>query len=337
MITIHDNFSLRKYNTFQIDVNAAKFIEITKPEELQYFIIHNLNIDSSALVLGGGSNILFTKDYDGLVIKPSIEFVDVLNGQDDEVLIEAGAGVVWDDFVEYCVEHEYYGLENLSLIPGTVGAAPVQNIGAYGAEAGDTIKSVKGFYLETGNEFELDHDECGFGYRKSIFKTKLKGKTVISSVVFRLSKKEKLNLDYGDIKNKLAEYGHTDIHSLRKAIVEIRKSKLPDPVETGNAGSFFKNPEIEESHFNTLKEQYPGIPGYKLASGLFKVPAGWLIDKAGWKGKSMGKAGVNPKQALVLVNLGGAKGTDILDLAAAIEQDINKKFGICLEKEVNII
>jgi UDP-N-acetylmuramate dehydrogenase len=213
----------------------------------------------------------------------------------------------------------------------------VQNIGAYGAEAGDTIKSVKGFYLETGNEFELDHDECGFGYRKSIFKTKLKGKTVISSVVFRLSKKEKLNLDYGDIKNKLAEYGHTDIHSLRKAIVEIRKSKLPDPVETGNAGSFFKNPEIEESHFNTLKEQYPGIPGYKLASGLFKVPAGWLIDKAGWKGKSMGKAGVNPKQALVLVNLGGAKGTDILDLAAAIEQDINKKFGIRLEKEVNII
>lgn len=337
MITIHDNFSLRKYNTFQIDVNAAKFIEITKPEELQYFIIHNLNIDSSALVLGGGSNILFTKDYDGLVIKPSIEFVDVLNGQDDEVLIEAGAGVVWDDFVEYCVEHEYYGLENLSLIPGTVGAAPVQNIGAYGAEAGDTIKSVKGFYLETGNEFELDHDECGFGYRKSIFKTKLKGKTVISSVVFRLSKKEKLNLDYGDIKNKLAEYGHTDIHSLRKAIVEIRKSKLPDPVETGNAGSFFKNPEIEESHFNTLKEQYPGIPGYKLSSGLFKVPAGWLIDKAGWKGKSMGRAGVNPRQALVLVNLGGAKGTDILDLAAAIEQDINKKFGICLEKEVNII
>jgi UDP-N-acetylmuramate dehydrogenase len=337
MITIHDNFSLRKYNTFQIDVNAAKFIEITKPEELQYFIIHNLNNDSSALVLGGGSNILFTKDYDGLVIKPSIEFVDVLNGQDDEVLIEAGAGVVWDDFVEYCVEHEYYGLENLSLIPGTVGAAPVQNIGAYGAEAGDTIKSVKGFYLETGNEFELDHDECGFGYRKSIFKTKLKGKTVISSVVFRLSKKEKLNLDYGDIKNKLAEYGHTDIHSLRKAIVEIRKSKLPDPVETGNAGSFFKNPEIEESHFNTLKEQYPGIPGYKLASGLFKVPAGWLIDKAGWKGKSMGRAGVNPRQALVLVNLGGAKGTDILDLAAAIEQDINKKFGIRLEKEVNII
>ncbi|NPA36379.1 MAG: UDP-N-acetylmuramate dehydrogenase [Chlorobi bacterium] len=337
MITVLNNYSLKNHNTFNIDISASKFVEVTRVQDLIYHFNHRDDNGLPILVLGGGSNVLFTKDFNGEVLSPVIKYIEIREENDEFVYAEAGAGVIWDDFVEFCVGKEYYGVENLSLIPGTVGAAPVQNIGAYGAEAANVIQEVKGVYVDSGDSFVFNKEQCRFGYRASIFKKSLKGKVVITSVLFRLYKNAKLNIDYGDIKKKLEEYGSDDIYSVRKAIVEIRRSKLPDPGETGNAGSFFKNPEITAEHFNELKLKYPSMPGYKSEYGMIKVPAGWLIDKAGWKGKNMGRAGVNPRQALVLVNLGGATGNDILRLAEAIENDINEKFGIRLEKEVNVI
>jgi UDP-N-acetylmuramate dehydrogenase len=239
--------------------------------------------------------------------------------------------------VEYCVEHEWYGLENLSYIPGHVGASPVQNIGAYGVEAKDTIESVKGFFISDGNTFELNNAECQFAYRQSIFKSTMKNKTIISSVVFKLNKTESYTLNYGPVKAEVEKKGPLSLRNIRETIIEIRKSKLPEPEELGNAGSFFKNPIIDIELFKQLQKQYESIPNYPIDEKQIKVPAGWLIEQSGWKGKAIGDAAVHDKQALVLVNKGNASGQDILNLAYQIINDIHKKFGITIEPEVNII
>ncbi len=337
MLKVNHNFSLKKYNTFNIDVNASQFVKVSNVFECKEWLNSNRSNQFNTLVIGQGSNLLFTCDFDGVVLQPISDFTKVLEENEDEVLIEVGAGKIWDDFVLYCVENSFYGVENLSLIPGTVGASPVQNIGAYGVEVKDVIETVCGFFIDSVEEFCLTNKECGFGYRNSIFKKQLKGKVIITSVVFRLSKKERFNLNYGHLKESLEEYGEINIRNIRSVIVSVRNSKLPDHVVTGNAGSFFKNPEISQTLYNELLENYPDTPGYLLENDLVKIPAGWLIDRAGWKGKKMGRAGVHPEQALVLINLGGATGNDILKMAKAIEEDIFRKFQIVLEKEVNVI
>ncbi len=337
MLKINRSFSLRKYNTFNIDAIATQFVKVGNMVECKEWIHSKSATNLNTLVIGEGSNLLFTRDFDGTILKPEMDFINVLEDNGDDILIETGAGVEWDVFVQFCVENSFFGVENLSLIPGSVGASPVQNIGAYGVEVKDVIEEVKGVFIATGEEFCYTNRECDFGYRNSIFKRNLKGKVIITSVVYRLSKKKNFNLNYGHLKKSLEEFGEINIKNIRSVIVSVRNSKLPDPDVTGNAGSFFKNPEISQPHYDNLTTKYHDIPGYNLESGLIKVPAGWLIDRAGWKGKKMGRAGVHPKQALVLINLGNATGSDILALAKAIENDIYDKFQITLEKEVNVI
>ncbi len=337
MLQIQNNFPLKDLNTFHFDVYASSYIKTNSTEDLRTWITETKPDINSLLVLGGGSNILFTKDYPGIIFHPSFDDITILEKKNDEVLIEAGAGKTWDEFVEYCVENSHYGVENLSLIPGTVGAAPVQNIGAYGSEAKDVISKVNGIFLDTGKEFSLENRECNFGYRNSIFKNELKNRILITSVVFRLSTKENYNLKYGHLEERVKEFGDINLRNVRQAVTAIRSAKLPDPDKTGNAGSFFKNPEIPASLFRDLQTKYPDMPGYDLNNGTFKVPAGWLIDKAGWKGKTVGNAGVHRDQSLVLTNTGNATGRDILSLAASIENDIKNKFGITLKKEVIVI
>ena len=337
MLQKHENYPLKELNTFHFDVRAKEFIVTDNVDDIREWIIQEKPSVENLLVLGGGSNILFAGDHKGTIIHPLFDQIKIIYEDNDTVLIEAGAGKKWDDFVDFCVGNSYHGVENLSLIPGTVGAAPVQNIGAYGCEAKDVIEKVNGIFLDSGDLLPLFSSECNFGYRNSIFKNKLKNRLLVTSVVFRLSKKEVFNLSYGRLEEKTKEFGEINLQNIRKAVIEVRSSKLPDPDITGNAGSFFKNPEIPFEQFEKLKETYPGIPGYPLDNEKVKVPAGWLIDKAGWKGKAMGEAAVHSEQALVLVNRRNATGKDILNLASAIEKDIKAKFGIKLEKEVIVI
>ena len=337
MLKVNSNFSLKEYNTFNIDANASQFVMVSSVDECKEWLSSGVSDNRNVLVIGEGSNLLFTRDFDGVVLQPLMNFINVIEEGEDTVLIEAGAGNRWDDFVKYCVENSFYGVENLSLIPGSVGASPVQNIGAYGVEVKDVIEEVKGIFIDSGDEFCYKNMECEFAYRNSIFKKELRGKVVITSVVYRLSKKVFFNLDYGHLRESLEDYGEVNIENIRSVIVSVRNSKLPDPEVTGNAGSFFKNPEIPQPEYDTLKAAYPDMPGYNLENGLVKIPAGWLIDKAGWKGKTMGRAGVHPQQALVLINRGNATGNDILKLAKAVVDDISNKFHITLEKEVNVI
>jgi len=337
MLQVRKNISLKALNTFHFNVSASEYIETNSVKNIQEWLETEKPDLKDVLVLGGGSNLLFSSDYSGTIIHPLFNDIKIVKEDDDTVLIEAGAGKVWDEFVEFCVNNKYYGIENLSLIPGTVGASPVQNIGAYGMEAGNVIVKVNGLFLDSGKEFSYSNSECNFGYRNSIFKKELKNRVLITSVLFRLSKKEQFDLNYGHLEDKVKEYGELTIANVRKAVISIRNSKLPDPVVTGNAGSFFKNPEIAASMYHNLKAKFPDMPGYPLKNEKVKVPAGWLIDKAGWKGKRSGEAGVHHEQALVLVNLGKATGKDVLELASLIEKDIRDKFGIDLEKEVIII
>ncbi len=337
MLQIRKNISLKTLNTFHIDVSAAGFIETDSVNDTKDWLEAEKPDLNNILVLGGGSNLLFTTDYPGTVIHPLFDSIKIVEENADHVLIEAGSGKVWDEFVNFCVSNDYYGVENLSLIPGSVGAAPVQNIGAYGIEARNVIVKVNGLFLDSGKMFSLTNSECRFGYRNSIFKTELKNRVLITSVVFRLSKNRQFNLDYGHLNEKVKEYGETTLANIRKAVICIRNSKLPDPAKTGNAGSFFKNPEIPASLYQNLKLRFPDMPGYFLSNESVKIPAGWLIDRAGWKGKREGDAGVHHDQALVLVNYGNAEGKEILHLAAEIEKDIKSKFGITLEKEVIVV
>ena len=336
---VKQNFSLVKLNTFGIDVKAKVYAEFSSEPELRSLLQDPEISKLPKLILGGGSNILFTKDFEGAVLKNTITGINVVKDSENEVLVEAGGGEIWHDFVLYCINKNLGGCENLSLIPGTVGASPIQNIGAYGVEIKDVLHSVKALEVESLNIKSFSLRECEFGYRDSVFKKKLKDKYIIVSVTFRLLKNPQLNLSYGAIKDTLAIQGITNptIKDVSDAVCAIRRSKLPDPAVIGNAGSFFKNPEISEGSFLKLKEKYPGIPSYPASPGLIKIPAGWLIEKAGWKGKQVGQAGVHKNQALVLVNLGNVQGREVKNLSEDIKRSVADLFDVQLETEVNIL
>ncbi len=343
MIRIEKNISLLPFNTFGIDVLTAYFFHLREPEELKELTAHPVFCDlssaiNSLLTMGQGSNILFTSDFAGLVIRNEIKGINIIGEDKSGILVEAGAGVLWKDMVEYAVSNNLAGIENLTLIPGTVGAAPVQNIGAYGVEAADTIVKVRLFHLGTLEWVELGNHECRFGYRDSIFKNEMKNRAVICSVTFRLSKRAKPILDYGHIREELEIRGITDpsLRQVSDVISFIRRSKLPDPAELGNAGSFFKNPLISRDEFHRLRNSFPEVRYFRQGVG-YKISAGWLIEKTGWKDRRIGKTGCYDKQALILVNYGGARGAEILDLAEHIRESVLDKFGISLEREVNVV
>jgi len=332
------NYSLKNHNTFGIDARTKFYFEFTDPADLYLFTQSNESwSEEPVLVVGEGSNLLLLDDYSGLVLHPNIPGISEIKEDRQNIWIEAGAGETWDELVQYAVDYGFGGIENLSLIPGKVGAAPVQNIGAYGQEVENVIELVKGFDLQTGQPVEFSAVECEFGYRSSIFKLKLKNRVVITSVVFRLSKFPEFLLGYGDLEKKVQEKGAINLRTIRQSVVEIRKSKLPDVKALGNAGSFFKNPEMENAVAEKLKAEFEHLPVYSAAPGKSKLAAGWLIEKAGWKGFRDGDAGVHEKQALVLVNYGNASGKQIFDLSEKIKQSVFEKFGVVLEREVNCV
>lgn len=333
-------FSLRAFNTFGIEAEARQFVEISSIDQYVALRTSGEYAHLPHLFLGGGSNILLTQAQEALIVKISIPGISVVKEDADFVWLKGGAGVVWDEFVQYAVNHGWSGLENLSLIPGTVGAAPMQNIGAYGAEIKDTFDSLEALNLQTLAIEVFDAKACAFGYRESFFKRAGKGLYLIGSVTFKLSKKPSVKTSYGAIQEVLATKGITQpsIRDVADAVIEIRKSKLPDPKEIGNSGSFFKNPTVSASEASRLMAEFPGIPNYPVeGSTEVKFPAGWFIEKAGWKGFRRGDAGVHAKQALVLVNYGEATGAEILALSEEIKQSIKDTFGVSLETEVNIL
>lgn len=336
---VQKDVQLKPYNTFGIEATAQYFVEVSSIEELQEILQSPDYQSTERLILGGGSNMLLTKDFEGLVIKIAIKGFEVAQENEDNIWIKAGAGVVWHDLVMHCVNQNYAGMENLSLIPGTVGAAPMQNIGAYGIEIKEVFEELQALEIATGEIKTFDKATCNFGYRESIFKHEAKGKYVILNVTFKLNKKPTFHVEYGAIKDTLAEMGISEmsIKAISDAVIHIRQSKLPNPAEIGNAGSFFKNPEILNTQFEALKAQFPTIPSYPVSETTTKVPAGWLIEQAGWKGQRFGNVGVHAKQALVLVNYGGGKGEEIKDLSQKIQASVKEKFGIQLSAEVNFI
>ena len=333
-MTIRDNCSLAGRNTFGMDVRADCLIDWASTDELKN-VLHD--IEKPILMIGGGSNLLFMGDFRGTVLHSTISSIEVIGGDSDHVHVRAGAGVIWDDFVAWCSINGYWGVENLSAIPGEVGASAVQNIGAYGVEAKDVIDTVQTICLADGSERDFTNAECNYAYRQSIFKNELKGQYVVTYVLFTLSKVPQPKLGYGAIAQEVERLGGPTLENIRKAVISIRESKLPDPKVLGNAGSFFMNPVITEQEFNIIRSNYPDVPSYPAPDGMVKVPAGWLIEKTGWKGRSLGPAAVYEKQALVLVNKGGATGADIKRLADTIIRDVKQKFGITLSTEVNYI
>lgn len=341
MLNIRSNVSLKPYNTFGIDAQARYLVDITHEDDLTTLLQLADFIDTPKLILGGGSNVLLCHNFDGLVVRMAIQGIDVVREDDDHVYVRAGAGVNWHELVLFCVEAGYAGMENLSLIPGTAGAAPMQNIGAYGVELEQIFDSLTAVHIESGARHTFTHADCAFGYRESVFKHALKGQYIITSVVFRLDKTPTFHTRYGAIQETLDAMGITDetlsIRAISDAIIQIRRSKLPDPAEIGNAGSFFKNPEISRDQFDALKERFPDMPGYPVGSDTVKVPAGWLIERAGWKGHRAGDTGVHARQALVLVNYGQASGNEVLALARQVQASVQETYGITINPEVNIV
>ncbi|WP_440121323.1 UDP-N-acetylmuramate dehydrogenase [Tenacibaculum sp. Ill] len=335
-MNIQENISLKEYNTFGIDVNAKRFVSITSVYQLQQLLKEEKDI----FLISGGSNMLLTKDIETLVVHINFKGISIDQQNHNDVYITVNAGENWHEFVLWCVSLNYGGLENLSLIPGNVGTCPIQNIGAYGVEVKDTITKVEAIEIKTGKLVSFSAEECQFGYRNSIFKNKAKGKYILTSVSFKLTKNNhKLNTSYGAIESELSSKRITNptIKDISDAVIAIRQSKLPDPKEIGNSGSFFKNPVISKEHFEKLQKKYPNIPSYVISDTEIKVPAGWLIEQSGFKGKSFGNFGVHEKQALVLVNYGDASGKEIYELAQKIQHTIKDTFDINLEIEVNII
>jgi UDP-N-acetylmuramate dehydrogenase len=335
---IHKNYNLSDLNTFGISARAKFFVEIREENDLKELFGASEFKDSAKLFLGGGSNVLFTKDFDGLVILNKLKGIEILTQDSDTATIRAMGGEIWHDLVNFTVERGWWGVENLALIPGTVGAAPIQNIGAYGVELKDTLLNVEAFDINTGEKKIFNKEECEFGYRDSVFKNRLKNKYFITAITLKLSKVEKKNINYKILqeyleKNKIEVKNSKDVSN---AIVVIRKSKLPDPKIIGNAGSFFKNVFIATTKFKKLLEKYPEMP-YFEEDNIVKIPAGWLIEQCGWKGKRIGNVGVHEKQALVLVNHGGATGREIIEMADNIVSSVKEKFGLELVPEVNLI
>lgn len=333
-MNIQHNISLKQYNTFGIDTNAKRFVAVGSLSELKSILVNEKDI----FLLGGGSNMLLTKNIDTLVIHLDLKGIIVNNTEKDVVYVTAKAGENWHDFILWCISQDYGGLENLSLIPGNVGTSPIQNIGAYGVEIKDTFQQLEALEIATGKIKTFTHSDCKFGYRNSVFKNELKGKYIITNVTFKLTKKNhQINISYGDIKNHLKDIAHPTLKEISDAVISIRQRKLPDPKEIGNSGSFFKNPVIDSVLFKSLQKNHPDVPHYVVSENEIKIPAGWLIEHCGFKGQRFGDAGVHSKQALVLVNYGNASGQDILNLAQNIRQKVKKTFGISLEIEVNII
>ncbi len=345
------NYSLLAHNTFGIDASCRRFLEYESVEEAQQMVKEMSDADRPLLILGGGSNLLLTGDYEGTVLHSAIKGIEVLDKEtladeeEDESLLASdyvflccGSGEVFDDVVAYAVAHHYHGAENLSIIPGEVGASAVQNIGAYGVEAKDIIYKVEAVEIATGKVVTFRNADCQYSYRQSKFKHEWKDKYLVTHVVYRLSKTFVPDLDYGNIRASLAAKGieQPTAQQLRDVIIEIRNAKLPDPKVQGNAGSFFMNPIVPKAKYEELAVLYPGMPHYTVDADHEKIPAGWMIDQCGWKGKSLGRAGVHDKQALVLVNCGGAKGEDILCLCETIRRDVKDKFGIEIYPEVNV-
>ncbi len=337
-MNIQESISLKPFTTFGIDQKAKYFTRVGTLSELKAALLAAKEKQLPVFILGGGSNILLTRDIDALVIKLEIKGINLVKEEGDQLFVEVGAGEMWHELVLHSIAQDWAGLENLSLIPGTVGASPMQNIGAYGVEIKDVFDSLQAMHRETLEMHSFDAEACQFGYRESIFKQTLKDQYVITSVTFRLSKTPKFHLEYVAIREVLAANGieQPSIRAISDAVIQIRQSKLPDPKEIGNAGSFFKNPTISNTQFEALKAAYPSIPGYPSAEGV-KVAAGWLIEQAGWKGKRMGDVGVHTKQALVLVNYGGGSGKELKNLSEQIQASVFEKFGIHLQPEVNFI
>jgi len=338
-MTAVKNISLKNLNTFGVDVKSKYFVEIYSEEELKQALNSEKYSNYQKFILGGGSNILFTKNFDGIVIKNSIPGIKIISEGDKNIIIESGAGVVWDELVQYCVDRNYGGIENLSLIPGSVGAAPIQNIGAYGQELTNTLFELNGILIETGEEKIFNNSECKFSYRNSIFKNELKDKFIITFVKLKLAKNPQVNLTYNPVKEE-AEKRHIQnptIKDIRKIVIDIRKNKLPDPNEIGNAGSFFKNPVITLKKYDALKKVYSDLTYFPVDENNVKVSAARLIEICEWKGKRIGNVGTYDKQPLVIVNFGGASGAEVYAVAMKIKDDVNRVFGITLKNEVNII
>jgi len=338
MITLRENYSIKNHNSFGINARARFFAEIDNERDLVQFIHHNPAAGLPLIILGSGSNILFVSDYEGLIIHPLIKGIDVLSEDSNNITVKAGAGEVWDSFVEWAVRKNYGGVENLSLIPGSVGASPVQNIGAYGSEVADVIEQVETIQIINGQKKIFSHKDCRFGYRTSIFKTDLRSLVIITHVLFRLSKKPVLKTEYGAVNEMLNKFKEPSVSAVREVIIKIRSEKLPDPQKIGNAGSFFKNPVLDEKEFNSFIENHPDAPSYQAETkGFHKIPAAWLIERCGWKDRRIGDAGVYSLQPLVLVNFGNATGKEIYDFAEKIREDVLKSFNIQLEREVNVV
>ena len=336
MIRFYEDIDISARNSFHVQQRAARLAEFDRAEELDE--LFERYAPQSWMALGGGNNILFTRDVEPMLIVPCDERIELLEEQGDEVLLRAGAGVEWDDLVAWCVEHELWGIENLSLIPGKVGAAPVQNIGAYGAEAKDAIVRVELYEPAARRHYTLTAEECNFGYRESVFKHELKGRVIITGVVFRLSRIPNPRLGYGDVIREVEARGEASLRNIRDAIIGIRRSKLPDTAVLGNAGSFFRNPVVEQELADRLLAEFPDMPHYPSGvEGCVKLAAGWLIDRAGLKGYREGAVGVHDRQALVLVNHGGATGGQVIEFAHKVQAEVRRRFGIDIDAEVNIL
>ena len=332
------NISLKEFNTFGMDVNCSLFYNITSEKEIINILDSDEYQNNKYLILSGGSNLLFTTDFDGLILKNNIKGVEVVSEDNNHTYLKVGAGENWHDLVLWTIKKGLSGLENMSLIPGNVGTAPIQNIGAYGVEVKDVITKVRGINLEEKKLFTLSNVDCDFRYRDSIFKNKLKDKIIITEVIFKLSRKAQHNTKYGAILEELQNLGlEISTTNISKAVISIRERKLPNPKELGNSGSFFKNPIINNTQFSELQKKFSEIVGYKNSETETKIAAGWLIEQCGWKGYRKGDAGVHKNQALVLVNYGNAKGEEIISLAKEIQQSVKDKFGIKIHPEVNII
>lgn len=338
-MVVQENVSLKPYNTFGIHENAGFIATVDSVEDLDEIYQTRRFSRHRKMVLGGGSNVLFTHGFTGVIAKNEIKGISVQKESEEDVLVSVGSGESWHQFVLWCVERGYGGVENLSLIPGTVGAAPMQNIGAYGVELKEVFHSLEAYEIQSGKMATFFKEDCHFDYRYSVFKGELKNQFIITKVFFLLTKKPKFNTSYGDIEKTLTEMGieELSLKAVSQAVINIRQSKLPDPIDIGNAGSFFKNPIVEKLHFEALETEFPNVKGFPMGKELVKVPAAWLIEQAGWKGYRFGDIGVHDKQALVLVNHGNGRGKDIYKLSKEIIGSVEGKFGISLEREVNVI
>ena len=338
-MNIIENYPLLKLNTFGIDVKAKYFTSINTINELIEVTKTNVFKDLELLILGGGSNILFTKDFDGLVILNNIKGKEIIDQNQQSIFLKIGAGENWHELVMYCVDNGWGGIENLSLIPGNTGTAPMQNIGAYGVEIKETFVELEALEISSGKIVKFNNSDCEFGYRESVFKNKMKNQYIILNITLELKKNPVLNINYGDVKAILESQNikNPGIKEVSNAIISIRQSKLPDPKKIGNSGSFFKNPIVSLNQLELIKKKYPNVVNYEINENEFKIAAGWLIERAGWKGKKFNNYGIHEKQALVLVNYGLANGMEIFELSEKIILDIKDKFGITLEREVNII